>query len=305
MPNENTRSKRKPELEGSVNVSGELAQLLRAASTADGSKRIALQRAEAIPTADQALWSAIRNRTAAIGFEAYSDFIDRVLCGRSATETDERKVQRDLSDRAPMQFHGVDAYSLLKVATEAFLVLECGVHVKPAKDPITGELVYRRDSEGDPVIDPETGKPIVDETVEVQGEESRLGNSLTFQEASEKLTEYLGTGKLPYLNRIVSTLFGDQSRRIERSPFCDAILLKRWSAPCLLELIWSFWNEEGMLVQTLNTVSMRFQNRRSQHERDPLTHLKLDPLRPLSNLLWGYIEDEIHRLTLARRVLRV
>ena len=134
------------------------------------------------------------------------------------------------------------------------------------------------------------------------GEESRLSHTLTFQEATDKLTEYLGTGKLPYLTRIVNALFGDQSRRLERSPFCDAILLKRWSAPCLLELIWSFWHEEGMLVQTLGALSMRFQNRHGGLDHDPLAHLQMDPLRPLSNLLWGYIQDEIHRLTLARRV---
>ena len=291
--------RRQNELETSVNVSGEAAQLLRAAAS-DSPRRVALQRAETISTSDQALWTAIRNRTGAIGFQAYRDFIDRVLCERSATEVEEKRTQNDLARHLPRSFHGVDAYQLLKVATEAFLVLECGVVVKPGKDPLTGELVYKTDAQGNPIVDAD-GKPVIDENVEVPGEESRLGAGLTFKEASDKLTEYLGTGKLPYLTRIVNALFGDQSRRIERSPFCDAILAKRWSAPCLLELIWSFWHEEGMLVQTLNAISLRFQNRRGAQDRDPLTHLKLDCLRPLANVLWGYLEDEIHRLTLARR----
>ncbi len=51
----------------------------------------------------------------------------------------------------------------------------------------------------------------------------------------------------------------------------------------------------------MNAIALRFQNRRSPNFRDPLAHLKLDPLRPLNNLLWGYIQDEINRLTLARR----
>jgi hypothetical protein len=47
---------------------------------------------------------------------------------------------------------------------------------------------------------------------------------------------------------------------------------------------------------------MRFQNRRGPAELDPLAEMAIDPLRPLNNLLWGYIQDEQHRLTLARRV---
>ena len=35
--------------------------------------------------------------------------------------------------------------------------------------------------------------------------------------------------------------------------------------------------------------------------RDPLAQLEIDPLRPLNNLLWGYVQDEQHRLTVARR----
>ena len=40
----------------------------------------------------------------------------------------------------------------------------------------------------------------------------------------------------------------------------------------MLELIYSYWLEEGMLVQTMNAVAMRFQNVRSPGEQDPLRH---------------------------------
>jgi len=46
---------------------------------------------------------------------------------------------------------------------------------------------------------------------------------------------------------------------------------------------------------------MPFQNRRGPQEQDPLANLEIDPLRPLNNLLWGYIQDEYNRLTLPRR----
>ena len=56
-----------------------------------------------------------------------------------------------------------------------------------------------------------------------------------------------------------------------------------------------------MLVQTMNAISRRFQNVRAPGDRDPLAHLEIDPLRPLNNLLWGYIQDEQNRLTVKRR----
>ena len=56
-----------------------------------------------------------------------------------------------------------------------------------------------------------------------------------------------------------------------------------------------------MMVQGLNAVSRRFQNIKAPGPVDPLANLEIDPLRPLSNLMWGYIQDEQHRLTVRRR----
>lgn len=56
-----------------------------------------------------------------------------------------------------------------------------------------------------------------------------------------------------------------------------------------------------MLVQTMGAITQRFQNKRSASGQDPLANLETDPLRPLNNLLWGYVQDEIHRLTVVRR----
>jgi hypothetical protein len=66
------------------------------------------------------------------------------------------------------------------------------------------------------------------------------------------------------------------------------------------ELIWSYWHEEGMLVQTMNAIALRFQNI-STGSRDPLANFELDSLRPISNILWGYVQDAQHRLTIVRR----
>ena len=67
-----------------------------------------------------------------------------------------------------------------------------------------------------------------------------------------------------------------------------------------VELIWSYWHEEGMLVQSMNAIIRRFQNIRNGNS-DPLLNLEVDPLRPLSNILWGYIQQLPFRLTIQRR----
>ncbi|HTD93168.1 MAG TPA: hypothetical protein VK644_05130 [Chitinophagaceae bacterium] len=70
--------------------------------------------------------------------------------------------------------------------------------------------------------------------------------------------------------------------------------------PIFAELIWNYWHEEGMLMHSVNAIARRFQNKRSHRGNDPLANLSLDPLRPLNNLVWGYIQDANNRLTSTR-----
>jgi hypothetical protein len=130
--------------------------------------------------------------------------------------------------------------------------------------------------------------------------------SITFEELNERLKDYLiqtdnQAAVLPYLSRILSALVSlDRNDIREVLPYCFGILQHRLTAPSLLELIWSYWHEEGMLIQTMNGIALRFQNRRVSRQ-DPLVELELDPLRPLNNLIWGFIQDEHNRLTVPRR----
>lgn len=252
--------------------------------------RATLTRTESVPTQDQALWAAIRNRTLAIGFNRYQQFIDRVLC-HDDLDTDfnnsdvEPGLQKELSaakDRikSARGLHGVDAYEVLKTATEVFLLLQCGVAIEPRKneqDDPECEETY-------PGLEPE-----------------RFGGTVDKCKILDDLERYLQLDRrtLPYLQRIVDNL----SLEVQdgNSPFCDGIPEARLTRPCLLELIWSYWHEEGMLVQSVNAISLRFQNKRASGAPDPLAQLELDPLRPLSHLVWGYIQDEQHRLSVPRR----
>jgi hypothetical protein len=81
---------------------------------------------------------------------------------------------------------------------------------------------------------------------------------------------------------------------------CTGVLLCKLRCPPLLELIWSYWMEQGMLVQGLNALTLRYQNRRPIG-RDPLTRCDISPLRPLNNIFWGYVQRENDRLSVVRR----
>lgn len=244
------------------------------------SPQISLRRPDLQPSEDQPLWVAIRNRTNAIGFDNYQAFLDEVFCeveGEVGLSTDRGRcntaeveaVEASLADaHASLRTHigSVNAYKLLDVATEAFLLLHCGVHIDDA---------YRETEEA-----------------------SRLGDTIPSADIRTRLRDYLGTPeRLPYLDQIISNL----SLTANTPDLCGPGYLRtRVNCPCLIELIWSYWQEEGMLVQTMNAISMRFQNRRVS-ERNVLANLEIDPLRPLNNLLWGFIQDELHRLTVPRR----
>jgi len=243
---------------------------------------------------DAALWAAIRNRTDAISGDRYEQFIRRVLCrddpAGDAVCLDEEDASIEGSIRAKRaeligatSGYGVDAYNLLKYATQAFLLLETGVVIRVPRFPL------------------DKLEKSIDEEDFFAGEESRTGERASFKDLEGSLESYLGklNGPLPYLRRVLRAL---ESRFDERkSPFCNGALTHRFSCPSMLELIWSYWHEEGMLVQTMSAICMRFQNRRGPLERDPLANLEIDPLRPLNNLLWGYIQDEYNRLTVPRR----
>src|SRR6266849_1652256 len=258
--------------------------------------KVTLRRTFVGPTDDRALWTAIRNRTAAIGFERYEKFINCVFCrdsidinkfltnGGTFTSTLNRCLDRPdtadptATDKRQLSIYGPYAYSILKLATQVFLTLESGVVI--------------RDPPGTPKI------------FDLKKERIRIDDfSLELGELKRELGTYLGPADhLPYLDRILTNLItlDDDEDPKEVLPYCIGVLQHRLTSPSLIELIWSYWLEEGMLVQTMNAIALRFQNRRGS-PNDPLGELEFDPLRPLNNLIWGFIQDEHNRLTVPRR----
>jgi hypothetical protein len=239
---------------------------------------IRLHRTQSDPTCDQALWVAIRNRTLAISFNRYQDFMNSALlwetrdyhAPQGADLGTRDRIQRDLNELGT-HLHGVKAYHTLKLLTEAFLLVECGVRIEGPAGERRGPCDF-------------------------DDEAFRLSRPFRGDEMEERLKAYLGErDQLPYITRVVKAAFPEMEN------WGGRMISAKINEPCLIELIWSYWMEEGMLVQTMNSVSRRFQNVRASGDRDPLANMEIDPLRPLNNLLWGYVQDELNRLSVRRR----
>jgi hypothetical protein len=194
----------------------------------DGMIGVRFERTTVERTPDEALWFAIRNRTAAMDFTRYQQFINRLLQVEEWERFEYPHLERMLKEQGT-PLPGGGAYDVLKVATKAFLLVACTRRIEDDQN----ELAHS----SHPKIEP-----------------ARVGEP--------------------------------------ESPD---------NGPYFIELIWSYWHEEGMLVQTIDAITERFQNLRGPGDRDPLAHLEIDPLRPLNNLLWGYIQNETQRLSAKRR----
>ena len=75
--------------------------------------------------------------------------------------------------------------------------------------------------------------------------------------------------RIPYLALIRNKLrdvFPD-GIDVDGSAECLSVVRNKLNYPCLMELIWSYWHEEGMLVQSMNAITRRFQNIRGPETR--------------------------------------
>lgn len=255
----------------------------RVPTPVSGSLNVALSRTETTPTSDLKLWGAIKRSSEQLAFTQYDSFMEQLFCddGRNASTPRERARYDQLLTRRFLPFTDTDAYRVMKAATEAFVMVNCGVLPDmddPSRDGGAGDFaayLQRRDL-------PHPGRAPYLENVN-------------------------GVPMLPYL-AIIRRKLPDVPLRSELAAarsgdieLCDVFIEEKLRLPCLLELIWSYWQEEAMLVQSMNAISRRFQNVRGANDPDPLVNLEVNPLRPLNSLLWGYVQDEQHRLTVARR----
>jgi hypothetical protein len=266
---------------------GAAVPVLPSSQSVTGDVNVSMRRTATDATEDLGLWVIIRKSTEALSFNNYFRFMNHVLCGEPLGEHHqhdsdaEQRFERLRHERF-LPFNDSEAYRLLKVATEAFVMVNCGVALKNFTFPPHDlDYVMRR-----------IGRP-----VDLNGLWKRY---LVAVNGTQNVT-------LPYLAlihdkmrdlRLKSAIFSRMEGALPED--CFGILQDKLTHPCLTELIWSYWHEEGMLVQSVNAIARRFQNIRGRRD-DPLANLEIDPLRPLNNLFWGFIQDEQHRLSVVRR----
>lgn len=288
---------------------------------------VQMQRAAVPPTPSQALWTLIRQSTNALSFQNYQAFMEQVLCrpepayGQSGyyprdVSRSLRQVSHELPWRLP--FPGVEPYRQLKAATEVFVMVNCGVPFGEFMEPGDGHRFLSPTQQwSDTQLDFHT---------EMQDEAIRYNRPVTASDISQAWQQLLHQGEaaeagLPdqvqtilYLALVRANLADvhvsppsldlspQATQELHRGAVtCMDILHQKLTNPCFVELLWSYWQEEAGLVQAMNAITWRFQNRRGASDRDPLASLEIDPLRPLNNFLWGYIQDEEHRLSVVRR----
>ncbi|AGC43183.1 hypothetical protein MYSTI_01851 [Myxococcus stipitatus DSM 14675] len=246
----------------------------------DNFVRVGLQRTQHPYTTDAILWMVIRKTSNNLSFTNYSNFVDTRLFespGSNSTPTPPSTHRPRLS--------GVDIFRKLRALTESFLVVNTGVLVKFEEMLKTLDPVEEGGRLGRPLPNKEFPTLWSDYLVNVNG-------------STEEALPYLALirNKFPELPFIVPANLTDDD-----VSNCYDALQKKLSQPLLLELIWNYWHEEGMLVQSVNAISQRFQNVRGPGLRDPLANMEIDPLRPLNSVLWGYFQDEQRRLSVVRR----
>jgi len=270
-----------------------------------------LKRSQIDATPDLVLWYLIKRSSEKLSFENYKAFTDFVLCGTPLPEklqSDKEKLVGDDENKYPfitkkrfLPYIDADAYRLLKAATETFVMVNCAVKIENIGGDdvdVLDKLLTQADISGN-----------ADTLINTDFLEQYL-DKLTLPDGSHpRILPYISTilQKLPELkDKIKKTIFKEVATATELDKYagdCYGLLQEKLTNPCMLELIWSYWLEQGMLVQTQNAISRRFQNIRGPVERDPLAMMEFDSLRPLNNLLWGYVQDEQHRLTVVRRAI--
>ena len=263
---------------------------------------ISLQRTAIVDTPSMALNPVIRASVEALSFNNYLAWMD-AICG------DQEQFRELLGPyvRTSLPYPDMLSYKALKLATDAFLMSRVGVRVvRGDVDALDERWAPRRSLEKERFA--HLSREQLDDRLGLDA-----GNTL--DRLWQRYLVPMGDNTrdddgapietIPYLALVRRQLpewrvelNADAEEQVE---LCDRLMGVKFTSPTFIELLWSYWHEEGMLCQTMGAIALRFQNR-SAGRRDPLAEMAIDPLRPLNNLLWGYVQDEQHRLTLPRRL---
>ena len=281
-----------------------------------------ISRKDSVPTGytrNIARFEMIRTACERLKFSSYVEAVDLLLCKGVTDISTTRFAERTnrLLNRRSLPFTGDDAYLVLKAATEAYVLLNASMQSEGTYDSGPTDTAARLRANRIGAI-PVPEYPIADAAADFDSN----GLLPYFQLIYARLpNEALKKNVFPVVESGIILPYHQENiqaslpnGRSESSPDaeermtlrtdvrqCVGILQDRMQRPLMVELIWSYWHEQAMLAQTMYAIRNRVQNISESPGTDPLAHMEIGPLRPLNTLLWTYIQDEQHRLTVSRR----
>ena len=232
-------------------------------------------------------------------YDEYEKFIENVLfstdlCKNLKNGFSNPPKERELCDLIAYPLRESDSYHVLRAATEVFVMLNAGSYKHGEYDEKT--LIDHAESKGIYFRDGSFSDK--EELYIVKGSAEYYLAALYL--IKEKLNASIGSSWIDARIEAIKRSLGEAEEIIR--PDNLYVVKHKLRFPMFIELIWSYWHEESMLVQTINAICRRFQNVRSTNGiNDPLAEMEITHLIPLNNLLWGYIQDEYRRLTVQRR----
>jgi hypothetical protein len=285
---------------------------LRRLSSEDRVQSVKLAPPSIDPTDDEALWKAIRKSK--FNFLNYQYFINDILQledDRIGPKT--RDKQRNAIRNYVSPFQNIASYQYLKQATDLYMLLNGYFFQEEYGDrsvirTYEGELMSLNPDQMTELYDSKFLRSV---SRSVRANFPSAYQMFGKNELGKEISPAIRNNNQPWGRYFYQTI--QSSGGIEKiDPSDDFKKALTEDDPSLgfdwynlsqpmYELIWSYWMEELGLVQTMNAISLRFQNVKKRQGPDPLANFALDSLRPLGNLLWGYVEDERFRTTMVRR----
>jgi hypothetical protein len=278
------------------------AQASSPSGTSDNPYIVALARSDdpALERHEVLLWEVIDRTTKATSFDLYARYLNALFDNPSFSETDQTgriwKYKRNSSVRRFVSPYGLDAWDLVTEATDIFLKHQAGALSDVDYLARHSANVLEDDDylATHPTIK-DSGLPNLETEVSTDRQQWELALATELGRRNPRLQTYLERVRinLAELPLLAAPRFSSDRE--------SGIFVDRIQSPLLIELIWSYWMEQGMLVQTMNAIALRFQNAEVAELVDPLRNLAIDPLRPLANMLWSFVQNEGNRLSVARR----
>ena len=266
-------------------------------------------------------YTIVRRATRSIEFGPYATFIESVFkilptSYRKARDDASKHLRDDLiadQHHDNLCFDGTVAYDKIREATEVFLGIQASLLEDCCNAP---DVDFSKLSAGTSTHDANYNPFLVSDS-DATDVNSRFDTNIVTRDGLRSLLRRLfdrpagsptpngmPDDALTFMRQIAGNEAGLDVHHTKLgqhgSGFWSGLIRCKLRCPPLLELIWSYWMEQGMLVQGANALTLRFQNRMPPG-RGALTRCDLSPLRPLNNILWGYVQAENDRLSVVRR----